>query len=70
MMPTHNRDVATDVRELGALVGETLTEQTSNAEFDEVEAIRTAAIAYRQGEVPDRSAVIDRLRAVDTDTQI
>ena len=69
-MPTHNRDVATDVRELGALVGETLTQQTSAAEFDEVEAIRNAAIAYRHGEAPDRSGVIDRLRTAEVDTQI
>jgi len=69
-MPAHNRDVATDVSELGALVGETLTTQTSTAEYDEVEAIRTAAIAYRAGEAADRSAVIERLQAADTDTQL
>ncbi|MDR9445679.1 MAG: phosphoenolpyruvate carboxylase [Haloquadratum sp.] len=69
-MRTHNRDVATDVSELGALVGATLTAQTSTAEFDEVEAIRTAAIAYRRGEAPDRSAVIERLQAADTDTRL
>lgn len=44
-----------DVRRLGALVGEMLAEQVSPEFLDEVERVRTAAIARRQIEAPPQS---------------
>ena len=44
-----------DVRRLGALVGEMLVEQVSPAFLQEVETVRTTAIARRQGDQPPAS---------------
>lgn len=44
-----------DVRRLGALVGDMLVEQVSPEFLDEVERVRTAAIARRQGNQPPQS---------------
>ncbi|MEO6103185.1 MAG: phosphoenolpyruvate carboxylase [Pseudoxanthomonas sp.] len=44
-----------DVRRLGALVGDLLVEQVSPAFLQEVEKVRTAAIARRQGDQPPAS---------------
>ena len=44
-----------DVRRLGALVGELLAEQVSAEFLDEVERVRTTAIARRQGNQPPES---------------
>lgn len=41
-----------DVRRLGTLVGELLVEQVSSAFFDDVERVRTAAIARRADDAP------------------
>ncbi|MCL7715628.1 phosphoenolpyruvate carboxylase [Stenotrophomonas mori] len=41
-----------DVRRLGAMVGDLLSEQVSPAFLDEVEQVRTAAIARRQAQEP------------------
>jgi len=59
-MGLHSRDVNQDVRELGALLGDVLAEQTSRGSFETVEDIRTAAISYRKGERESR-AELDRL---------
>jgi len=48
-MVLHNRDVRTDVRELGALVGDVLSAQTSTEAYETVEDLRHAAIDYRRG---------------------
>jgi len=53
-MELHNRDVRTDVRELGALVGDVLAAQASTEAYETVEALRNAAIDYRRGDAPDR----------------
>ncbi|WP_028917924.1 phosphoenolpyruvate carboxylase [Pseudoxanthomonas sp. J35] len=52
-----------DVRRLGALVGEMLAEQVSPAFLDEVEKVRTTAIARRQNGSPieSLSALLDGL---------
>ncbi|HET6397084.1 MAG TPA: phosphoenolpyruvate carboxylase [Pseudoxanthomonas sp.] len=52
-----------DVRRLGALVGEMLAEQVSPAFLEEVERVRTTAIARRQngGEMNSLSALLDGL---------
>jgi len=46
--------VRQDVRELGALLGDVLKEQTSTDAFETVESLRTAAIDYRDGELDSR----------------
>jgi len=53
-MTLHNRGVRQDVRELGALIGDVLKEQTSTDSFETVEELRQAAIAYREGEIDSR----------------
>ncbi|MGQ4555193.1 phosphoenolpyruvate carboxylase [Halobellus sp. GM3] len=59
-MGLHSRDVKQDVRELGALLGDVLAEQTSRESFETVEDVRTAAIDYRKGD-RDSRADLDRL---------
>jgi len=59
-MSLHNRGVRQDVRELGALLGDVLKEQTSTDSFETVESLRQAAIAYRDGEIDSR----DELREI------
>ena len=53
-MSLHNRTVRQDVRELGALLGDVLEDQTSRADFETVEDLRTSAIDYRDGELASR----------------
>jgi len=60
-MELHNRSVRTDVRELGALLGDVLAAQTSTAAYETVEDLRTAAIAYRQGDAESRDALYDAI---------
>jgi len=63
-MSLHNRSVRQDVRELGALVGDVLSEQTSSDSFETVETLRQASIAYRNGETDSRKrlhSVFERL---------
>ena len=59
-MDLHSRDVKQDVRELGALLGDVLAEQTSEGAFETVEDIRTTAIDYRKGEQESRQE-LDRI---------
>ncbi|MBP1922357.1 phosphoenolpyruvate carboxylase [Halorubrum alkaliphilum] len=54
-MELHDRAVRTDVRELGALLGDVLAAQTSTEAFQTVEDLRNAAIDYRRGDAADRS---------------
>jgi len=56
-MELHNRSVRTDVRELGALLGDVLAAQTSTEAYETVEALRTAAIEYRHGDATSRRAL-------------
>ena len=60
-MELHNRSVRTDVRELGALLGDVLAAQTSTAAYETVEDLRTAAIAYRQGDAESRDVLYDAI---------
>jgi len=63
-MELHTRDVRQDVRELGALLGDVLEDQSSTEAFETVEELRTSAIAYRAGEADSRQDlhdVFDRL---------
>ncbi|WP_255196370.1 phosphoenolpyruvate carboxylase [Halorarius litoreus] len=47
--PLHNRDVEQDVRELGALLGDVVAEQSTDEAFETVESVRQAAIEDRRG---------------------
>jgi Phosphoenolpyruvate carboxylase (EC 4.1.1.31) len=63
-MSLHNRGVRQDVRELGALLGDVLKEQTASDAFETVETLRKAAIDYRDGEIDSRAELretIDQL---------
>ncbi|AEH35339.1 phosphoenolpyruvate carboxylase [Halopiger xanaduensis] len=60
-MQLHNRDVRQDVRELGALLGDVIEEQTSRKSFETVESCRRAAIDYRSGEIDSRQPLISEL---------
>ncbi|MFD1570979.1 phosphoenolpyruvate carboxylase [Halorubrum laminariae] len=53
-MELHNRDVRTDIRELGALVGDVLAAQASTEAYETVEELRNAAIDYRRGDASSR----------------
>ncbi|WP_049987175.1 phosphoenolpyruvate carboxylase [Halobellus rufus] len=66
-MELHSRDVKQDVRELGALLGDVLAEQTSDQSFETVEDIRTAAIDYRKGERESRAELDALLDGLDPD---
>ncbi|QAU13643.1 phosphoenolpyruvate carboxylase [Halorubrum sp. BOL3-1] len=65
-MELHNRDVRTDVRELGALVGDVLAAQASTEAYETVEALRNTAIAYRRGDAPDRDALHEAVDGLST----
>ncbi len=56
-MKLYNRTIRQDVRELGALVGDTLSEQSSQSAFETVERLRTASIDYRRGDAETRDAL-------------
>ncbi|RKD94992.1 phosphoenolpyruvate carboxylase [Halopiger aswanensis] len=60
-MQLHNRDVRQDVRELGALLGDVIEEQTSRKSFETVESCRRAAIDYRSGDLESRQPLISEL---------
>jgi phosphoenolpyruvate carboxylase len=60
-MELHARDVRQDVRELGALLGDVLADQTSAEAFEAVESVRTGAIDYRQGETDSRETLRNEL---------
>jgi len=56
-MRLHNRTIRQDVRELGALVGDTLAEQSSGSALQTVERLRTSSIEYRRGDADSRAAL-------------
>ena len=60
-MELHGREINQDVRELGELLGDIITEQSSESAFRTIEQIRTAAIDYRRGDAEDRSVVRETL---------
>ncbi|MDS0299512.1 phosphoenolpyruvate carboxylase [Halogeometricum sp. S1BR25-6] len=66
-MELHARDVRQDVRELGALLGDVLEEQSSTESFRTVEDIRTAAIDYRKGDLDSRDRLSRVLDGLDPD---
>ncbi len=68
-MDLHTRDVRQDVRELGALVGDVLREQTSADSFETVEDLRTSAIDYRNGEADSRRPLRDTIDSLDPENE-
>ncbi|WP_252699219.1 phosphoenolpyruvate carboxylase [Natronosalvus vescus] len=68
-MQLHNREVRQDVRELGALLGDVLEEQTSRRAFETVESCRTAAIDYRSGDIESREPLIAELEGLSPHQQ-
>ncbi|WP_248895195.1 phosphoenolpyruvate carboxylase [Haloplanus halobius] len=68
-MDLHQRTIRQDVRELGELLGDVLEAQSSTAAFDAVEALRTAAIDYREGEAPSRDSLRTALDSLDSDLE-
>jgi phosphoenolpyruvate carboxylase len=67
-MTNHGRDVRRDVRELGDLLGGVIERQTSRADFEAVEDVRTGAIGYRRGSASSRDPVRERLAGLDSET--
>ncbi|WP_313694051.1 phosphoenolpyruvate carboxylase [Halorarum halobium] len=67
-MASDERDVRRDVRELGALLGEVVEQQTSLSAFEAVEDARTGAIDYRRGSADSRESLRDRLSGLDPET--
>jgi phosphoenolpyruvate carboxylase len=68
-MDLHDREVNQDVRELGTLLGEIITSQGSESEYETVETIRTAAIEYRRGDAGDRQVVTETIDSLSADEQ-
>ncbi|MFC4988342.1 phosphoenolpyruvate carboxylase [Saliphagus infecundisoli] len=68
-MQLHNREVRQDVRELGALLGDVLEDQTSRRAFETVESCRTAAIDYRSGEADSRRPLATELEGLSPNHQ-
>jgi phosphoenolpyruvate carboxylase len=64
-MRLHRRDIQQDVRQLGAMVGDVISEQTSEEAFETVEELRTTAIDYRDGTVESRDSLERALAAAD-----
>ncbi|WP_276298915.1 phosphoenolpyruvate carboxylase [Halorussus lipolyticus] len=60
-MRLHDRDVRQDVRELGALLGDVLADQTSAEAFELVESVRTDSIDYRRGDADSRDLLRSEL---------
>lgn len=68
-MQLHNRTVRQDVRELGALLGDILKEQTSRRDFETVEDLRTTAIAYRDGEIENQRELHEILNTLSPEEE-
>jgi len=68
-MRLHDRDVRQDVRELGALLGDVLEDQTSRSAFETVETLRTSAIDYRGGELDSRQPLHDELNGLNPERE-
>jgi len=64
-MRLYRRDISQDVRELGSMVGDVISEQTSEEAFETVEELRTTAIDYREGDIENREPLETALTAAD-----
>ena len=68
-MTLHDRELRQDVRELGALLGDVLADQTSDEAFETIEVVRRGAIGYRRGSEPSREALHGELDGLGSDRQ-
>ncbi|MFB6352800.1 MAG: phosphoenolpyruvate carboxylase [Halobacteriales archaeon] len=69
-MSLHARSVGRDVRELGSLLGEVFAAQTSAEAFETVEALRTAAIDYREDASDSRAPLHETLADATADREM
>jgi len=65
----YTRSLQQDISEVGAVLGETITAQTSQTAFDHIESVRTDSIAYRTGELDSRTPIWERLGEIDPETK-
>ncbi|ELY62925.1 phosphoenolpyruvate carboxylase [Natrinema versiforme] len=68
-MDRQTREISQDVRELGALLGTVLEEQTSSKAFEAVESGRQTAIEYRSGERNSREPLITEIERLSPHNQ-
>ncbi len=64
-MRLYRRDIGQDVRELGSMVGDVISEQNSGEAFEAVEGLRTTAIDYREGAIDSRAPLEQALDAAN-----
>ena len=68
-MVEHNRTIRQDVRELGALLGSIIEEQSSRSAFETVEGIREASIDYRRKGTGTRADFEHRIGMLTTEQE-
>nr|WP_049914012.1 phosphoenolpyruvate carboxylase [Haloterrigena salina] len=68
-MVIQDKFISHDIRELGALLGTILEEQTSRETFETVESCRQAAIDYRSGDLDTRDPLITELEGLSSHNQ-
>ena len=68
-MRLHRRDIQRDIRELGAMLGDTIRTQESGAAFDTVEHLRRRSIERRSG-AGDVGSIRAELDGLDTDREL
>jgi len=68
-MTLHARGINQDVRELGELLGDVLSDQASSQAFETVEGIRKDSIAYRRGDARDRESVTRTLHGLSPEME-
>ena len=68
-MRLHRRDIQRDIRELGAMLGDTIEAQESRAAFDTVERLRKRSIDRRSGG-GDVGSIWAELDGLDTDREL
>jgi phosphoenolpyruvate carboxylase len=69
-MHLYRRDIQQDVRELGTVLGDVLTEQQSEEAFETVETVRTNCIDYRNGNIESRELVETVLDEADDEREL
>lgn len=68
-MRLHRRDIQRDIRELGAMLGDTIEAQESRGAFETVESLRTRSIDRRSGD-GDIESVRTELDGLETDREL
>ena len=65
----HTRTLSDDIDELSVILQDVLTEFGTEASVDAVEAVREAAIQYRNGDIDSRTRIKDTIAASDAETR-